>query len=171
MKLKFHIFFTGYHNYTGSGEVGDCYDKCFNEDKSNFCRNEGICLKVSLFDEKIVLYSWIFFFHPVFQFHEFFFFFNFSGQRWRSLLSMCGFIYWKTMWGKKRICLYCWRSCRICYFPDPFGSTHLDDLRQGKSNTKNAWKNTRCCGGSEWITSKFFYMKHNWISRKKYLIF
>merc|ERR1711874_887653 len=27
------------------GEVGDCYDKCFNEDKSNFCRNEGICLK------------------------------------------------------------------------------------------------------------------------------
>jgi len=35
----------GYHNYTGSGEVGDCYDKCFNEDKSNFCRNEGICLK------------------------------------------------------------------------------------------------------------------------------
>ena len=49
------FFFTGYHNYTGSGEVGDCYDKCFNEDKSNFCRNEGICLKVSLFDEKIVL--------------------------------------------------------------------------------------------------------------------
>ena len=38
-------FITGYHNYTGSGEVGDCYDKCFNEDKSNFCRNEGICLK------------------------------------------------------------------------------------------------------------------------------
>ena len=48
-----NFFFTGYHNYTGSGEVDDCYDKCFNEDKSDFCRNEGICLKVS--EKKIII--------------------------------------------------------------------------------------------------------------------
>ena len=122
-----------------------------------------------IFDTKIVLWLDIFFFILNFNFTNFFF--NFSGQRWRSLLSMCGFIYWQTMWGKKRICLYCWWSCRICYFPDPFGSTHLDDLRQGKSNTKNAWKNTRCCSWSKWVTSKFFFKQCNWILRKKYLIF
>ena len=43
LPLTFFLNFLGKDGYSGDGSHGNCTDNC-----KDFCRNEGICLKVSL---------------------------------------------------------------------------------------------------------------------------
>ena len=65
--------------YSGDGSHGNCRDNCL-----DFCRNEGICLKVM----NVVLINIIDM--PIT-------YFTYTGQEGQSLLSMCWVLHWQTM--------------------------------------------------------------------------